>query len=100
MNIEHSPLPWKVVGRRKPIIESERGVVAYSNELMIEGTDIANSLFIIKACNHHEELVQALKGMMNMAACRVEETVAKEGVDTLQSDIRRAYLLLKKLEQL
>jgi len=53
---------------------------------------------IIEQETRASDLLEALKGLLELSAWEVEETVRRHGEAVLQSDIRCAYRLIKELE--
>jgi hypothetical protein len=77
---EHSPLPWSALGcaiegpftpkRRKSI-----GVVCEAQDRSVAEAR-ANAEFIVQACNLHDELVAALKAIVDGSDCACEHDTA------------------------
>ena len=59
----HSPLPWNVVAwaTGEHFVVDEFG----ANVLNRSGSLAENAAFIVRACNSHQQLVDALKGMLD-----------------------------------
>ena len=70
----HSPLPWRVNGNHieaRPDPENSDtywAEVAYLDTEWFERITEANAQFIVRACNSHAALVEALRKMMKLAA--------------------------------
>ena len=66
--IKHTPTPWRI-GRNGTdycVFAGEDGLVAdcdTSDDACGNKTDIANAAFIVRACNSHQALVDALKDL-------------------------------------
>jgi hypothetical protein len=60
-------------------------------------TDMAE--FITRACNNHDALLAALKGMMEAFVPFCERLVEDEGERALQSDVRRARTAIINAEK-
>ena len=63
---EHTPTPWKVIHGKFIIVscnEEELGYysIAEIADVVPKCPTLANAEFIVKACNSHEKLVEALK---------------------------------------
>lgn len=67
---KHTPLPWRtasalVMGQHsRAIVSALKGQVDIYNAPLTNET-LANAEFIVRACNAHDELVAALKALMN-----------------------------------
>ena len=81
-NNRHTPIPWYIEGESgNPheayiIVGDKQGsTIAWtsnsfddsSNEEYISEEDTANAQFIIRACNSHDELLEALEELLGMA---------------------------------
>ena len=60
--MKHTPTPWFADGI---IIESKSGNIGLMNLARPEDESKANAAFIVKACNMHKELVEALKEVLD-----------------------------------
>lgn len=93
---EHSPLPWSAYGGRidfKYDIWDAYGncVADVETGFVDEATNCANAEFIVRACNSHEELVQAAKLLLTFAIM-VRGTMAPSSpeLDEVRAVIKRA----------
>lgn len=89
MKTEHSKLPWRVSGEAANayvrISDSTNYTVAHTPWSSCIGRDGADAEFIVRACNSHYELVEALK------AC--EDTLSElltGGAESLTTDMLRS----------
>ena len=67
MSAKHTPLPYKISGRCKEYCKSERcGYVWIDAGSFHQGTgfDEGTAEFIVRACNSHYELLEALEAML------------------------------------
>lgn len=96
-NTEHTPTPWE------DVIKEDK----YGQELLIvHGTDDeysevicgafsnpANAAFIVKACNLHDELVEALKDLLELhedaTDNRKRKTFAEEGIEDYYARVEK-----------
>ena len=59
----HAPLPWVVIYEDAYV---EPDIIAANGETVSDCfMNPANAAFIVKACNHHNELVEALKALLD-----------------------------------
>ena len=58
--MEHTPTPWKISTITADEVSSEKGVVCECFGVTQE-EEFANAAFIVRACNAHDELVEACK---------------------------------------
>lgn len=65
MTQKHTPTPWKTDGneiwQEKPIIENKHFHICKVHGVCQTQVNKANASFIVRACNSHDELVEALK---------------------------------------
>lgn len=106
MSDNHTPVPWAINGKYSGVVDVGPAcndmVIADiwfdNHEDMCENGDaealaIANAEFIVKACNHHAELVEgyrALRDQVDMNEQNLSESVRQE--------LSRADELLAKLD--
>ena len=92
---QHSPLPWSEdqEGEVAYSIEDANGIVLCDVHLNTGG---ANSAFIVKAVNHHDELVAALSNLVDHSIPYLAEW---EATEEEQRDFAAAQELLAKLEE-
>lgn len=91
---KHTPLPWMVDNRRSIVkVRSEkREVAVLSGRLDSEHgreTIQANAAFIARACNSHDELLEALENIVKYA---------EQGCDCLcdAKELENAKIIIKK----
>ena len=58
--IKHTPLPWVVTADGMIFHESANDLLADTFP-MLEGDQMANAEFIVRACNAHYEMLEALR---------------------------------------
>lgn len=64
---KHRPTPWHIVrAAGKQAIFDATGLIATISGRFVDGKrcDAANAALIVRAVNHHEELVEGLKALM------------------------------------
>src|SRR6185295_1317600 len=72
-NTPHTPTPWKVQARQTnlipllPAIHNESGVRICTMNSIDVLTETENAAHIVRCVNRHDELVDALRGMLNWA---------------------------------
>lgn len=101
---KHSRLPWTTEGNPihdRILLRNHEGTFGHfqgwsSDGLTTEKEDKANAELIIRAVNCHDELVEAVEGLLNMSALNRHETITTLGLGALQSDIRRGVEALAK----
>lgn len=64
----------------------------------LSATQAANAAFIVRACNAHEEMLAALKAMLETYACNHEKTAQSEGEHMLIACVRDARKAIAKAE--
>lgn len=71
----HTPLPWHVGMKPGPIIyDSKGGQIADMRECMLPELEHGlNATFIVKACNSHYELLEALKELEELVTAHIGE---------------------------
>jgi hypothetical protein len=78
MKAEHTPIPWRLVKFAPMNVTAESKVVAncacYSDNTAdpeaLHDELLANAEFIVRACNSHDRLVEALKGLVECSPCQ------------------------------
>jgi hypothetical protein len=87
---EHTKTPWKVAGQdHKVRIDSKKQTVARANVVWsgAEGESIgypeaeANAAFIVRCVNAHDDLVKALRTIVDGASADVSDTAIVIGSD-------------------
>lgn len=68
--MSHTKLPWKIT---EPSPKKSREIAGASGEFIAKLTalDIPNAEFIVRSCNAHDELVEALEAMLGLASGHV-----------------------------
>jgi len=61
---KHTPTPWNQNGRH---IDADKGNYLIASVRTIDDTDMANAAFIVKACNAHDMLLNALQKCLEAA---------------------------------
>ena len=74
----HTPLPWKVLHPGQPHVavvtekwdSADGTLICYPGRHTgaVDGEVQANAEFIVRACNAHEELLEALRGEIGVAS--------------------------------
>jgi len=100
MSDKHTPVPWHLVlsDNATPHINHEYGdkytdcgdlssrVLVMPAEIVGKYNSFENARFIVKACNHHAELVEALRAIrddgMDAAMCKVAAQGALAKLET------------------
>lgn len=88
----HSPLPWYVVAHEYIGSADHRNV---AQECEIEDQDVSNIRFIVRACNNHYQLIEALDGVLHLFD---KDTTLPEGATFFQLDKARETLAKAKGE--
>jgi len=101
-NNRHTPIPWYIEGESgNPheayiIVGDKQGsTIAWtsnsfddsSNEEYISEEDTANAQFIIRACNSHDELLEALENLIGsgrLPECEVDESAEQRFYEVWQ----------------
>jgi len=93
---QHSPIPWAdaTEGEVAYSIEDANGIVLCDVHLNTGG---ANSAFIVKAVNHHDELVAALREL-NAAITELQMRLSTGALDRCSTAQDVTEALLTKLE--
>lgn len=92
-----TPGPWRVGDKRRieALHNDKGGCLLIASERAIEGRThdeaVANARFVVRACNAHNELVDALRGMLEWAR-RVK--AANPGME-----VGRARALLSRINE-
>jgi len=74
----HTPTPWRRGKASDAIVadaplrpfDSPEDVAYYGGYLIAESVTVANQDFIVRACNVHEELLEALRELVRQDACQ------------------------------
>lgn len=86
---KHTPTPWRISGTSSHRVTGKHGVLANcgndSTHSAVEDQCAANAAFIVRACNAHEELLEALQ---KIATC--ESQAPGDVVDIARAAIAKA----------
>jgi hypothetical protein len=84
----HTPLPWEPVDistgnstRRVQLVHEGRGVMILQHDGSNEGLD--NECFLIRACNNHTAMLEALREQVSMLRELMEYTLANTTIRDL-----------------
>lgn len=95
MKTKHTPTPFRLDAETKMIVLDSSGVVVVHCAGIVDGFENAKRLaaFIVRACNSHEALKEALKALEQF-----ESTPDKDAVLISYKAIERARKALKQAE--